>query len=148
MNWISLAISGITSLFKTSDDKNTNWNWVTIILCVFSFILLMTIGYLQGQIKDLNEQIGVNKHIIELLKTTIDEQNASIEASKANYELISSEFSRLSSVIDDRYNQFVIKESEKFKGAVCEDKLNMLTKSFIEFKQQLVNEINKEGARK
>lgn len=147
MNWISLVISWVTSLFKTNDNKSSgrNWNIIVSILLLFSFILLLVIGYLKDQIRDLNEQIGINKHTIAILHNTIDEQNESIEASKANYELINYEFGRLSNIIDDRYNQYILKESEKFKNAVCEHKLNILTKSFIDFKQQLVNEINKEG---
>lgn len=146
MNWISLVISWVTSLFKNSDNKGSggNWNLMTSILLLFSFILLLVIGYLKDQIRDLNEQVGIKNHTIAILHNIIDEQNESIEASKANYELINSEFGRLSNIIDDRYNKYILKESEKFKGAVCEHKLNMLTKSFIDFKQQLVNEIRKE----
>ncbi|WP_432645073.1 hypothetical protein [Methanobrevibacter sp.] len=142
MNWISIAFSAITSLFKSDDGKGANW--VTIILCLFSFVLILTIGYLQGQIRDLNIEVTQHKQNIALLKVTIAEQNDAIEASRADYKLISEEFGRLGNVLDERYSELVIKEGEKFRKAECNDKLEMIKSSFESFKHQLNIEIRRE----
>lgn len=142
MNWISIAFSAVTSLFKSDDGKSANW--VTIILLCFSFVLILVVGYLQGQISDLNIEVAQHKQNIALLKVTIAEQNDAIEASRADYKLISEEFGRLGNVLDERYSELVIKEGEKFRKAGCNDKLDMLKQSFYDFKQQLNLEIRRE----
>ena len=142
MNWISLVVSGFTSLFKSSDGKNPNY--LVIILMVASFVLILTIGYLQGQIRDLQKELAVCEVNVKLLQTTIDEQNDAIEASRADYKLISEEFGRLGNALDERYSKLVVKQNEKFKQASCQDKLDMIKASFEDFKRQLNIEIRRE----
>lgn len=149
MNWFSVIFSVIKSFFSGtgSNDSNKN-NIIIVILFIITAILLLFIGKLQNDKKDLQIMLELAKNNNIVLETIIADQNEAIENSRANYQQIANEFGRLGNVLDQRYSELVIKEGNKFKQAQCEDKLDMLVQSFNLFKIELNKEIQRETANK
>lgn len=149
MNWFSLIFSVIKSFFSGtgSNDSNKN-NIIIVILFIITAILLLFIGKLQNDKKDLQIMWELAKNNNIVLETIIADQNEAIENSRANYQQIANEFGRLGNVLDKRYSELVIKEGNKFKQAQCDDKLDMLVQSFNLFKIELNKEIQRETANK
>lgn len=143
MNWISVVISFVTGFFKNSDG---NTNYTNIISSIFSVIALFIILYLNDKVTDLKVELAQCESNVKIMQIIIDEQNEAIENSRANAAIIGQELTKLSSALDNRYSEIMIKEGHEFRQATCDEKLEFLVGSFENFKSYMIKEL--EGERR
>lgn len=142
MNWFSLigtAFSGITSLFS-SNNKNSSYNITIVIMIIVITIMLVVCTYFKNRIDETmrkNTLLDLNNKTLE---QTLDEQNAAMDKIKYEHRIVVKELTRLNNILNDK-NAEIIKLTEKYEVATCDDKLAIINTILSQFDETLKEEL-------
>lgn len=139
MNWFSLVFNAITSMFSSS-NKNQSYNITIVIMCIILGIGIIFCMYYKNRVEETMRQNTLLNLNNETLQTEINEQNAALDKIKYQHKIVVAELTRLNNILNDK-NVEIIKLTEKYESATCDEKLLIINTILSQFDETLKEEL-------
>lgn len=139
MNWFSLVFNAITSIFSSS-NKNQSYNITIVIMCIILGIGIFICMHYKNKVEETTRQNTLLNLNNETLQTEINEQNAALDKIKYQHKVVINELTRLNNILNDK-NAEIIKLTEKYESATCDEKLAIINTILAQFDDTLREEL-------